>query len=128
MLTGLTIDSFGNDSITATTLSDSITGGTGADELAGEVDQTYLCLCTNCSCWIADRDKITDFDATNDRIDLQVTPVIPTASSQSMTLGGSFGTVTLSSQGKATFPGNDVGDATLTEILSAVRSVVDGVK
>jgi hypothetical protein len=59
-------------------------------------------------------------------IDLQVGPVLGAAEEGAATLGRASGTVSISAAGKITFGGAGLNDASLAEILAAVRSVVTG--
>ena len=131
LLSGLTINATGgNDAISATTLDDIITGGTGADEMAGAGGSDIFVFnsgdAPTALVGSLTYDKITDFGLANDKIDFQTGPVIGSAESKSATLRSGAGTVNLSASGIATFLGDDVGDATRAEILTAVRSVVQG--
>jgi hypothetical protein len=129
LLKGVTIDaSGGNDSIVGTDFADVITGGTGADEMAGGngVD-TFVFNTGDAPTVLVGSlvyDKITDFNSTSDKLDFAVAPALGGASSGSTTLGGSAGTVSISATGLVTFSGGAVGDATLSESLAAVRSLV----
>jgi hypothetical protein len=131
LLAGLTINSGGgNDTISGTAFADVITGGTGADELGGGGGSDLFVFNTGeaptALVSILTYDKITDFDLSNDQIDFQVAPVIGAADTGSATLGGVSGTVSLSADGIATFTGDGAGDASLSEILAAVRTLVTG--
>jgi len=131
LLAGITVNAEGgNDAISGTAFDDVITGGTGADEMAGGGGSDIFIFNTadapTALVSFLTYDKITDFDLSNDQIDFQVAPVIGAADTGSATLGGVSGTVSLSADGIATFSGDGSGDATLSEILAAVRTLVTG--
>jgi hypothetical protein len=136
------INSFGgNDSITGTGFNDIITGGLGADSVFGGngadtfiyaagVDFSNQPFSDAPTALVGSLtyDKIGDFAVANDKIDLSVTPTIGDAESKSVTLGGlPTGSVAIDSQGKITFTVDpSANDVAMTEILSAVRSLVNG--
>jgi limonene-1,2-epoxide hydrolase len=131
VLKGMAINGLGgNDALTGTDFADVITGGTGADFLFGGdgADTFYFATGESPTALVASLtfDKIGDFVATEDKIDLLVAPLIGAAESISATLGGVTGTASIDEFGKVTFAGGGVDDATLSEALAAVRGLVTG--
>jgi Ca2+-binding RTX toxin-like protein len=102
------INSFGgNDSLTGTGFDDLITGGLGADSMfGGNGADTFIFATGDAPTALVGSltyDKIGDFSATADKIDLSVTPTLGAAESKTATLGGLAGTVSIDAQGKIDF-------------------------
>ena len=120
----------GADSITGTDFGDEINGGAGVDSLFGRGGNDVFTFATGDSTTALvgslAYDKIGDFSTVDDKIDLQVTPVLGAAESRSTTLGGVAGTVEINAAGQITFSGDGFNDATMSELLAAARSVVSG--
>jgi hypothetical protein len=132
VLHGMIINSLGgNDSLTGTGFDDLITGGLGADSMfGGNGADTFIFATGDAPTALVGSltyDKIGDFSATADKIDLSVTPTLGAAESKTATLGGLAGTVSIDAQGKIDFTVDEsANDVAMTEILLAVRSVVNG--
>jgi len=120
----------GNDNLTGTNYADIINGGVGADSLLGKggADVFYFAPGDSPTVLVGQLvyDKIGDFTPSADKIDLQVNPVLGASESRSVTLYGLPGGVSIDATGKVTFSGDGAGDASLSELLAAVRSVVTG--
>jgi hypothetical protein len=118
------------DTVVGTGFADTITGGTNTDIVyGGSGIDTYVFNTGDAPTALVATlkyDKIGDFNASQDKIDLQVSPVLGSAESTSATLGGQAGTVAIDSSGLVQFSGSGVGDASLSEVLNAVRAVVQG--
>lgn len=72
-------------------------------------------------------DRINDFAIAQDKIDLQVAPVLGSAeTNNAANIGGVTGSAAIDAAGKVTFSGAGVDDLTLAEALVAVRSLVTG--
>lgn len=132
VLKGMTINGFaGQDALTGTNFADLITGGADADSLLGkgDADTFYYALGDAPTGFVAGGtyEKINDFSAAQDKIDLVTAPQLGTAESKAATIGGLAGTVAIDAAGKVTFTGDGLADLTLVEALAAVRSVVNGV-
>jgi hypothetical protein len=121
----------GNDNLTGTNYADTINGGTGADSLLGKGGADVFSFAPGDSPTVLVGqlifDKIGDFTPSADKIDLSVSPFFGASESRAVTLSGLSGGVSIDATGKVTFTVNGVdgaGDATLSELLAAVRSVV----
>ena len=118
------------DTVVGTDFADTITGGTNTDIVyGGSGIDTYVFNTGDAPTALVATlkyDKIGDFNSSQDKIDLQVSPVLGSAESTSATLGGQAGTVAIDSSGLVQFSGSGVGDASLSEVLNAVRAVVQG--
>jgi len=121
----------GNDNLAGTNYADTITGGSGADSLIGKggADVFYFAPGDSPTVLVGQLtyDKIGDFAPSADKIDLSVNPVLGASESRTVTLSGLLGGVSIDATGKVTFTGDGAGDATISELLAAVRTVVTGV-
>jgi len=131
VLKGMAINGFaGADALTGTNFADVITGGADADSLLGKGGaDTFVYVPGDAPVAFVSGgtfEKINDFSAASDKIDLSVAPVLGAAESKVATLGGFPVTVSIDAAGKLTLEGDGVGDLLLTDFLSAARGVVNG--
>ena len=131
VLKGMTINGLaGADALTGTNFNDVITGGADADSLLGKGGaDTFVFAQGEAPVAFVNGgtfEKINDFSAASDKIDLLVAPLLGVAESKVASLGGFPVTVSIDAAGKLTLAGDGVGDLLLTDFLSAVRGVVNG--
>ena len=121
----------GNDSLTGTAFNDLISGGAGLDSLfGGDGNDVFTFLSGEASTAAAaslSYDKIGDFSVVNDKIDLQGMPTFGAAETNTnVNFGGQTGTISINTLGKISFTGAGFANATMSEVLAAVRSIVTG--
>jgi hypothetical protein len=132
VLKGMTINGFaGVDALTGTNFNDVIKGGADVDSLSGkDGSDTFVYAPGDAFAGFVSGgtfERINDFSADFDKIDLQTAPIFGDPETKVLTLGGYPLTVSINEKGEVTFDGAGVSDLLLTDALIAVRSVVNGV-